>query len=83
MRFRVKNDLRTYDNSWKVATVQVNDYTRVCLNLIWILMLYDVPHELSLISAQFFVLNLDSWFDVLSNKFIIFWYSIIILLYQS
>ena len=49
MRFRVKNDLRTYDNSWKVATVQVNDYTRVCLNLIWILMLY-VPHELSLIS---------------------------------
>ena len=82
MRFRVKNDLRTYDNSWKVATVQVNDYTRVCLNLIWILMLY-VPHELWLISAQFFVLNLDSWFDVLSNKFIIFWYSIIILLYQS
>ena len=39
-------------------------------------------HDLSFISTQFFVLNLDGWFDeLLSNKFIIFWYSIIILLY--
>ena len=41
------------------------------LNLIWVLTLY-VPLDSSFLSTQFFVLNLDSWFGVLSNKFIIF-----------
>ena len=34
-------------------------------------MLY-VPRASSFISTQFFVLNLDGWFGVLSNKLIIF-----------
>ena len=45
-------------------------------------MLY-VPRKSSFISTQFFVLNLVDWFIVLSQKFIIFWYSIIVLLYLS
>ena len=40
-----------------------------------------VIHHLS--QLKFFVLNLVGWFGVLSNKFIIFWYSIIMLLFQS
>ena len=35
------------------------------------------------ISTQFFILNLDGWFDVLSDESIIFWYSIITLYYVS
>ena len=31
----------------------------------------------SFISTQFFIVNLDGWFGVLSKKIIIFWYSII------
>ena len=45
-------------------------------------MLY-VLRASSFISTQFFVLNLVGWFDLLCNKFIIFWYFIIILLYYS
>ena len=41
------------------------------LNLNWLLVLY-VPRASSFISIQFFVLSLIGWFDVLSNKFIIF-----------
>ena len=41
-----------------------------------------VPFNSSFISTQFLVLNLDSSFCVLSNKFIIFWYSIIIIYYS-
>ena len=37
--------------------------------------------ESSLISTQLFVLNSVEWFGVLSNKLIISWYSIIVLLY--
>ena len=48
------------------------------LNLLWLLVLY-VAHASLFIVAQLFVLNLVGWFGVLSNKFIIFWYSIIIL----
>ena len=40
-----------------------------------------VPHDPSFISTQFFVLNLVGWFGLFSNKFIIFLYSIIIMLY--
>ena len=49
------------------------------LNLIWLLVLY-VPRDLSFISTQFFVLNLVGWVGALSKKFIIFWYSSMILL---
>ena len=28
---RVKNDLRTYNNIWKISTGQGNDYTTGCL----------------------------------------------------
>ena len=49
------------------------------LNDIWLLVLH-IPRELSFISTQFFVLD---WFGVMSNKFIVFWFSIIILLYYS
>ena len=47
------------------------DFYIEVLYLGWLLALY-VP-------TQFFVLNLSGWFGVLSNKFIIFWYSFIIL----
>ena len=43
-------------------------------------MVLYVPRELSFISNQFFVLNLDGWFGVLCNKFAILRYSIIVLL---
>ena len=33
--------------------------------------------------TQFFVLNLDSWSDVLFNKFFIFWYSILFVNYTN
>ena len=39
-------------------------------------MLY-VPRASAVIATQFFVLNLVGWFGVLSNKFIIFWYPMI------
>ena len=45
-------------------------------------MLY-VSRESSFISAQFFFQNFVGWFVVLSQKFIIFWYSIVALLYLS
>ena len=45
-------------------------------------MLY-VPFESSLFSIHFFVLNVDVWFDVLSNTFIIFWYYIILYYYVN
>ena len=45
------------------------------LQLIRKFLLY-VPRESSFSSTQFFVLDLDGWFDALSNKFIIFWYSL-------
>ena len=38
-------------------------------------MVLDTPLDWSFIWIQFFVLNLDSWFGVLSSKFIIFWHS--------
>ena len=41
------------------------------------------PCDLSFILAQYLVLNIDGWYSVLFKKFLIFWYSIIILLYQS
>ena len=47
------------------------------LNLIWLIVLH-VLRAPSFISTQLFVLNLVGWFGVLSKKFIIFWYSIII-----
>ena len=50
------------------------------LNLVWLLVLY-VLHVSSFTSTQFFVLHLVGWFLELSKKFIIFWYSVIILLY--
>ena len=40
-----------------------------------------VPRDSSFISTQFLVLNLNGSFGVLSNKFIIFWYPIIIYYY--
>ena len=61
--------------------LQLYKYHYSHVNLILTLKLY-VPRELPIISTQFFVLNLVGWFGVLSDKFIIFWYSIIILLYQ-
>ena len=56
------------------------DFNIEVLNLIWLLVLY-VPCVPSFISTQFFVLNLVSWFGVLSNKFIIFWFFDFSLLY--
>ena len=56
------------------------DLNSEVLSLIWLLVLY-VPYKSSFISSQIFVLNLVGWFGVLSNNVIIFWYSIIILLY--
>ena len=41
-----------------------------------------VPRYLSFISTQFLVANFDDWFVVSSKKFIILWYSIIILYYH-
>ena len=41
------------------------------LHLIWLLVSY-VPRESLFTSTQFFILNLDIWFGVLSSKFIIF-----------
>ena len=49
------------------------------VNLIWILV-FHVPCEWLFVLTQFFVPNLDGWFGVLLPcKFIILWYSIIIL----
>ena len=44
----------------------------------------DVIHSMwsLIISTYFFVLNLDGWETSFFNKFILFWYSIIILLYE-
>ena len=56
------------------------DLSIAVLNLICLLEQY-APVMLSFISTQFFVLNLDGLFDSSFNKFAIFWYSIIILLY--
>ena len=55
-------------------------YSTEVLKLIWLLALH-VPRESSFISVQFFVLILSSWFGGLFNKWLIFWYSIIILLF--
>ena len=49
------------------------------LNLIC-LYSFNVPRGSSLISTKHFLLNLDGWFGASSNKFIIFWYSVIILI---
>ena len=46
-------------------------------------MVLCITWKSSFISTQLLILNLVDWFGVLSNKFIIFWYSIFILLYQS
>ena len=54
------------------------DLNIVVLNLVWLLVLY-VPRESLFILSQFFILNLDGWFPLLSKK--LFWYFIIILLY--
>ena len=40
-----------------------------------------VPRDLSFISTQFLFLNVDGWFFVWWSKFILFWYSVIILHY--
>ena len=45
-------------------------------------MLY-VPRASAIIATQIFVLNLIGWVGVLSNKFIIFWYPMIILSYYA
>ena len=37
--------------------------------------MFYVPRESSFISIHFFVLNLDGWFSILFNRFLIFWYS--------
>ena len=50
------------------------------LKSLWLSVFY-VPNESPFISTKFLDLSLDSWFGVFSNWFIIFWYSIIILLY--
>ena len=65
-----------------LASLQLHkrDLNNEVLKLIWQLMLY-VSLEWSFISTQFFVLNRFGWFGVLPNRFIIFWYSIIMLLY--
>ena len=52
------------------------DLINEVLNLIWLLSLY-VAHNSSFNSNQFLVLNLDYLFCVLSNKFVIFIYSVI------
>ena len=44
-------------------------------------MILYVPRDSSFISIQFLVLNLDNSFFVSSNKFIILWYSVIMLFY--
>ena len=49
-------------------------------NLIWLMSLY-VPRNPSFFSTPFLILNLDALFYVLSNKFIIFIYSITIYYY--
>ena len=54
-------------------------FSIVVLNLMPLLVLYT-PVDWPFISNQFFVLNLDSWSGVLSSKYNIFWYSIIVLL---
>ena len=46
-------------------------------------MVLYVPCASSFTLVQFFTLNLDGWFFVLSSKFISFWYSASIFLYQS
>ena len=51
------------------------------LNLIWLSLLY-VPRDSSFISTQFFVLNLDGWFGLLSNKFTLFFLYILLLYYD-
>ena len=56
------------------------DFSIEVLGLVWLLV-SCIPRVSSFISIQFFVLNLDFRFGVLSNRFIIFWYSIFILLY--
>ena len=58
--------------TWTFFSIEV-------LKLIWVLVLY-IQCESSLISTQFFVLNLHGWFVVLSNKFIFFWYYINVLI---
>ena len=47
---------------------------------LWLLVFY-IPRQSSFISTQVFFRKWVGWFRVLSKKFIIFWYSIIILLY--
>ena len=37
------------------------------------LLTWYTPLDWSFISVQFFVLNLDNWFGVLSNKLFLFW----------
>ena len=44
--------------------------------LLFSLLLYD-NRDSSFISTKLLVLNLDGWFSISFNKFIIFWYSII------
>ena len=71
---------------WCLKQVNIHHYNHInliltieVLNLIWLPMLYT-PCDSSCMSTQFFALNLGGWRGVLSNKFIIFWYYIIILL---
>ena len=47
------------------------DFNIVVSNLMSLLVLYTAL-DWSFILTQIFVLNLDSWFDALSKKFIIF-----------
>ena len=56
------------------------DLSIAFLNLICLLGEY-APLISSFISTQFLALNLDGLFNPLSNKFSIFWYLIVILLY--
>ena len=51
------------------------DFSIEVLGLVWLLV-SCIPRVSSFISIQFFVLNLDFRFGVLSNRFIIFWFSI-------
>ena len=53
----------------------------VVLNLM--LLLSWVPFGSSFVSTQSFVQNLNGWFVVSSNRFIIFWYSIIMYWYYN
>ena len=67
-----------------VSIITKLDLSISVLNLISLLVY--VPLYSSFISTQFLVLDLDGWFDglsatSLSNKFVIVWYCIIILLY--